>query len=50
VTLPAFTEPALRRLLAGPCTPADLPDLDEDSALVLVRRMLREGVVLPGRG
>ena len=48
VTLPAFTEPAVRRLLAGPSTPADLPGLDEDSALVLCRRMLREGVVLPG--
>jgi lysine-specific demethylase/histidyl-hydroxylase NO66 len=48
VELPAFTEPALRRLLSGPCTPADLPDLDEESALVLARRMLREGVLLPG--
>jgi hypothetical protein len=35
-------------LLDGPCTPADLPGLDEDSALVLARRLLREGVVLPG--
>jgi ribosomal protein L16 Arg81 hydroxylase len=49
VTLPAFTAAALRRLLAGPVTPAELPDLDEESALVLVRRMLREGVVLPRR-
>ena len=47
VTLPGFTAPALRRLLAGPCTPADLPELDEQSALVLARRMLREGIVLP---
>jgi lysine-specific demethylase/histidyl-hydroxylase NO66 len=47
VTMPAFTEAALRRLLAGPCTPGDLPGLDEESALVLSRRMLREGVVLP---
>lgn len=47
ITLPAFTEPALRRLLAGPCTVGDLPGLDADSALVLARRMLREGVVLP---
>ena len=47
VRLPGFTEPALRRLLAEPCTPADLPGLDAASALVLARRMLREGVVLP---
>ena len=47
ITLPAFTEAALRRLLAGPSTPGELPGLDEDSALVLARRMLREGVVLP---
>ena len=47
VRLPAFTEPALRRLLAGPFTPAGLPGLDEESALVLARRMLREGVALP---
>ena len=45
--LPAFTEPGLRRLLDGPCTPADLPGLDEESALVLARRLLREGLVLP---
>lgn len=47
VRLPGFTEPALRRLLDAPCAPADLPGLDEPSALVLARRMLREGVVLP---
>jgi len=47
VRLPGSTEPALRRLLDAPCTPADLPGLDEPSALVLARRMLREGVVLP---
>ncbi len=50
MTLPAAVEPALRRLLAGPCTPADLTlhGLDEPGALVLARRMLREGVVVPG--
>lgn len=48
VTLPTSTEPAVRRLLAGPSTPGDLPGLDPESALVLARRMLREGVVLPG--
>ena len=50
VTLPAFVEPAVRRLLDGPCTPADLQlgGLDEAGALVLARRLLREGAVLPG--
>ncbi len=48
LTLPAFTEPALTRLLASPATPAELPGLDAESALVLCRRLLREGVVLPG--
>jgi hypothetical protein len=48
ITLPAFAAPALRQLLAGPCTPAELSDLDESSALVLARRLLREGIVLPG--
>ena len=49
VRLPAFVDPALRRLLAGPCTPADLllGGLDEPGALVLARRLLREGAVVP---
>ena len=49
VDLPAFTEPAVRRLLDRPCTPADLQlgGLDEPGALVLARRLLREGAVLP---
>ena len=49
VALPAFVGPALRRLLAGPSTPTDLllGGLDEPGALVLARRMLREGVVVP---
>jgi lysine-specific demethylase/histidyl-hydroxylase NO66 len=50
VTLPSFVEPAVRRLLAGPCTPVDLSvgGLDDAGALVLARRLLREGAVLPG--
>lgn len=48
LTLPAFAEPAVRHLLAGPTTPAELPGLDEESALVLARRLLREGLLLPG--
>ena len=49
VTLPALAEPALRRLLSGPCTPGDLQlaGLDEPGALVLARRLLREGAVVP---
>ena len=49
ITLPGGARPALERLLAGPCTPSDLSahDLDDTSALVLARRMLKEGVVVP---
>ena len=49
VTLPAFAEPALRRLLSGPCTPGDLQvgGLDQPGALVLARRLLRDGAVVP---
>ena len=49
VALPALAEPALRRLLGGAATPADLllGGLDQPGALVLARRMLREGVVVP---
>jgi lysine-specific demethylase/histidyl-hydroxylase NO66 len=51
IALPASTAPAVHRLLAAPCTPADLTahGLDEPGALVLARRMLREGVVVPDR-
>ncbi len=49
VTLPAFVAPALTRLLSGPAAPEDLllGGLDEAGALVLARRMLREGAVVP---
>jgi hypothetical protein len=51
VELPAYTEPALRRILTGPVTPAELagadPALSVDDAIVLVRRMLREGALVP---
>ena len=49
VSLPLAVAPALGRLLTGPSTPADLllGGLDEPGALVLARRMLREGVVVP---
>ena len=45
--MPAFCEPALR-FLAGreaPFAPADLPGLDDGSAVVLTRRLVREGAL-----
>ncbi|WP_219413956.1 cupin domain-containing protein [Pseudonocardia nigra] len=48
ITLPPSTEPALRALLDGaPRAVGDLPGLDEADQLVLVRRLLREGVLAP---
>jgi lysine-specific demethylase/histidyl-hydroxylase NO66 len=45
--LPAEAQPALERLLDGaPVRVGDLP-LDSDSALVVVRRLLREGFLVP---
>jgi bifunctional lysine-specific demethylase and histidyl-hydroxylase NO66 len=45
--MPAFCEPALRLVArsAGSFRPADLPGLDDESRLVLVRRLVREGAV-----
>jgi bifunctional lysine-specific demethylase and histidyl-hydroxylase NO66 len=45
--MPAFCEPALRRVAEAeePFAAADLPGLDPDSALVLVRRLVREGAL-----
>jgi hypothetical protein len=49
ITLPASAEPALRALLGpGPSVVGDLPATDDADQLVLVRRLLREGVVVPG--
>lgn len=48
ISLPASTEPALEVLLSGPpVTVADLPALDPADAQVLVRRLLREAVLVP---
>ena len=48
VGFPALVEPALGRVLGGaPVRPADLPGLDEADGVTLVRRLLREGVVVP---
>ncbi|MFC3690209.1 cupin domain-containing protein [Aquipuribacter hungaricus] len=48
VSVPARAGDALDRLLDGsPATAADLPGLDGDDAVGLVRRLLREGVLVP---
>jgi bifunctional lysine-specific demethylase and histidyl-hydroxylase NO66 len=48
VAFPAFTEPALRAVLDGDPVPVgSLPGMEEDDQVVLVRRLLREGVVVP---
>jgi len=48
VGFPAFTGPALRVLLGGvPVPVGSLPGMEEDDQVVLVRRLLREGVLVP---
>jgi len=48
ITLPASTAAALELLLlGGGVEVAELPDLADDDRLVLVRRLLREGVLVP---
>ena len=50
MTLPAFAEPELRHLLsAEECSADDLPgEVDEEGRLVLIRSLLREGLVTVG--
>jgi lysine-specific demethylase/histidyl-hydroxylase NO66 len=48
ISLPVDAGDALKALLSGDTVlPRDLPGLDGDGALVLVRRLLREGLVVP---
>jgi bifunctional lysine-specific demethylase and histidyl-hydroxylase NO66 len=48
VALPAFTEEAVRALLGGDAVAVgSLPKMEEADQIVLVRRLLREGVVVP---
>ena len=48
VTLPVATGAAVTTLLGGGVhTVGNLPGMDEADQLVLVRRLLREGVLLP---
>jgi hypothetical protein len=47
ISVPADAGDAVKTVLTGaPTTPAQLPGLDPDAQLVLVRRLLREGVVV----
>jgi len=48
VSWPVDAERALRRSLSGDTfRPSELEDLDPDEQLVLARRLLREGIVVP---
>jgi lysine-specific demethylase/histidyl-hydroxylase NO66 len=48
LSLPAATEPAVKALLSGePLAAGELPGLDADDQVTLVRRLLREAVVVP---
>ncbi|HEX8518556.1 MAG TPA: cupin domain-containing protein [Pseudonocardia sp.] len=48
VGFPARTEPALRALLGGDAVAVgSLPGMEDDDQVVLVRRLLREGVLVP---
>jgi ribosomal protein L16 Arg81 hydroxylase len=47
ISLPMACAAAVRAALAGPCRVGDLPGLDDHDRLVLVRRLLREAVVIP---
>jgi len=47
VSLPVEAEQAVRRLATGdPVTAGELPGLDTESAVVVVRRLVREGFVV----
>jgi len=48
VTWPGYCGDALARVVTGNVfTAAELPGLSEDDRLLLVRRLLREGIVVP---
>ena len=47
LTLPARVRPTVEHLLSGqPCIVGEVPGLDDESRLVLVRRLVAEGVVV----
>jgi bifunctional lysine-specific demethylase and histidyl-hydroxylase NO66 len=47
ITFPPYCLDAVRAALSGPIRVGDLPGLDDADRLVLVRRLLRESVVVP---
>jgi hypothetical protein len=48
LTLPAATEPAVKALLSGEeVAVGELPGLDGADQVTLIRRLLREAVVVP---
>ena len=48
VALPIVADAALKTILSGaPFTPRELPGLDDGEQLVVARRLLREGVLVP---
>jgi hypothetical protein len=48
ITFPAVAEAALKAILSGDAfAPAELPGLDASERLVVARRLLREGVLVP---
>jgi len=49
ISLPLASEAALKAVLSGSTlTPRDLPGLEPEEQLTLARRLLREGVLVPG--
>ena len=51
ISFPGFVRGALSfALQGGPFTVRDLPDLDDEGKLVLVRRLLREGLLMRSHG
>ncbi|HEY3629576.1 MAG TPA: cupin domain-containing protein [Jatrophihabitantaceae bacterium] len=51
VSLPVTADAAIKTILGGePFTPGELPGLDAGEQLDLVRRLLREGIVVPASG
>jgi lysine-specific demethylase/histidyl-hydroxylase NO66 len=50
LSMPAYTEPALRALLSGPVRLSNLPGtLDAPSRIVLAKRLVREGLLVVDR-
>ena len=50
VSLPVEAENAVRALFSSAQRAGSLPELDAESSLVVARRLLREGIVVPSEG